>query len=329
MSDKTEEYYLSLLSKYKDGTISTSDRFELEKKALDDPFLFDALEGFSTSEDENDNIVPIGKKRNSSWKYIVAAASVLVFIGALGLINVNKSADSQYSANDASLSDGPTQIADNLPNIGKEENESLPTTKSREAISTVTSKKDSKEEVKTPTNTTTQNQDERFVAEDNDAPTTVEKVKQEEVTSNPEGQIASNNSTQFDEMESEDIATTSTENIKVLADRGADLESKSKSSAKAKSSAVNYYRADPMIGKSIFEEYAKEKIDSRGLRKTPSIIVTIEFELDENNMPTRFTYINEDCPKCGAFAISLLTESGEWKTNTYSENGRLRYDFEF
>lgn len=45
MTNKSSTYYDRLLSQYIDGTISEEDRFELEKRALDDPFLFEALEG--------------------------------------------------------------------------------------------------------------------------------------------------------------------------------------------------------------------------------------------------------------------------------------------
>ena len=45
MSHKEQLYYQELLSQYIAGTISKEDRFELEKYALEDLFMFDAIEG--------------------------------------------------------------------------------------------------------------------------------------------------------------------------------------------------------------------------------------------------------------------------------------------
>ena len=52
MSSKEEAYYTLLLRQYIEGTISAEDKFILEKRALDDPFLFEALEGYQNNDNQ-------------------------------------------------------------------------------------------------------------------------------------------------------------------------------------------------------------------------------------------------------------------------------------
>jgi len=45
----SDNKYIELLNQYRTGSISNSDRHILEQAALDDPFLFDAMEGYGIS----------------------------------------------------------------------------------------------------------------------------------------------------------------------------------------------------------------------------------------------------------------------------------------
>lgn len=51
--DALEEHKKELLRKFINGSINETERHHLERLALDDPFLFDALEGYAQSNDEN------------------------------------------------------------------------------------------------------------------------------------------------------------------------------------------------------------------------------------------------------------------------------------
>jgi|GEM_PF-5667257 len=59
--------YIELLKQYRAGTISESDRHTLEQAALDDAFLFDAMEGYAIHGSSVDNDV-IEKLRNKNIK---------------------------------------------------------------------------------------------------------------------------------------------------------------------------------------------------------------------------------------------------------------------
>lgn len=92
-----ETYKRDLLRKYFEGSISDLDRHELEKIALDDPFVFDAMEGATLHQAAHkSNINELQNKlhakdakviRPSFWKRISVAAGVLVLVTALFFVN--------------------------------------------------------------------------------------------------------------------------------------------------------------------------------------------------------------------------------------------------
>jgi|GEM_PF-4870648 len=81
MTEYSDTYWNNLLAQYQAGTISKDDQYKLEKRALDDPFLFDALEGFSLMNAENE------EKKKSKTRILtlprMAAAASLVFLVAM------------------------------------------------------------------------------------------------------------------------------------------------------------------------------------------------------------------------------------------------------
>ena len=81
------------IRKYLNGELSASAMHELERRALDDPFLADALEGFEqTSADQSANLVELTNRLHQRtekksgkiipWIPLSAAASILVVLGA-------------------------------------------------------------------------------------------------------------------------------------------------------------------------------------------------------------------------------------------------------
>ena len=96
---KSEKYWAGLLDQYKLGSISEADRFELEKRALDDPFLFDALEGFSIEK----KVSSAEKKVNTKLLTLprMAAAASLVFL--IAMIFLLKSDSRPEVENDQSI----------------------------------------------------------------------------------------------------------------------------------------------------------------------------------------------------------------------------------
>lgn len=121
--------YISIKN-YLEGKLSSAERHDLEKRALDDPFLADALEGYSISAVPADSQLSILQRRleehiavqqekksalNFSWQRLsIAAAAGLLFITAGILFWMNhfqqkqqKQADQGVEVNISGLSPQP------------------------------------------------------------------------------------------------------------------------------------------------------------------------------------------------------------------------------
>ena len=81
------------IRKYLNGELSTRDMHKLERRALDDPFLMDALEGFEQLDgDQQTNLTDLNNRlkqrvvkrenRIIPWVRLSAAASILIILGA-------------------------------------------------------------------------------------------------------------------------------------------------------------------------------------------------------------------------------------------------------
>lgn len=122
INDRT--YYDRLLSQYIDGTISDGDRFVLEKHALDDPFLFEALEGLQNKNGSNIAVIAALKskvkakgkenKRRSIPLYNYGIAASLILLLGVGVWFFSDSLNSQ---NDVALN---TQIESSTSSPNRE-----------------------------------------------------------------------------------------------------------------------------------------------------------------------------------------------------------------
>ncbi len=91
----TEAQKQKLLQEYIDGSINATNRHLLEREALDDPFLFDALEGYSSDEIQKpvEHRIP-KKERPQILTYLSMAASFLLIAGIAYLFNVSSNSTS-------------------------------------------------------------------------------------------------------------------------------------------------------------------------------------------------------------------------------------------
>jgi TonB-dependent SusC/RagA subfamily outer membrane receptor len=90
---------ISQIRKYLNGELDARAMHELERQALDDPFLADALEGYALKGDQQHNLTDLQKrlqrrtaptrKRLTLWPSLTIAASVLLFVAAGGWWLVN------------------------------------------------------------------------------------------------------------------------------------------------------------------------------------------------------------------------------------------------
>lgn len=124
MDNKGQAYYQDLLKQYFAGTISNDDRFELEKCALDDPFLFEALQGGNETSIDNTKVVQQLKtditqasakketKRIPIFNYGIAASLILLL--GLGMWLLNPSSSSQ---DNLALESAPQNIENEMDQI--------------------------------------------------------------------------------------------------------------------------------------------------------------------------------------------------------------------
>jgi len=356
---KSEKYWADLLEQYKLGSISDTDRFELEKRALDDPFLFDALEGYSTVSQEAPQ-----KKEKAKLLTLprMAAAASLIFLVAMIILLKNDNAEELTS--DQSIAMVLDKSSDESPSKIEEEIDSetgIANTTTAEEAETFSSSQNNGNTQTTPIQNTNNKkpapkkekteveQEESILDISDDQFDKPENVSIEDKDENVRSSEYS------EEIKSDDISPASTEDEIVIPQDAKNLKSSSNRTKrkvdnlgsqatadnnpsspitnakeeKKEEPSSTFYIVEPAIGKKDFEEFVKESIDNRGLRQETPHDVTIEFNIDKNGELSSFLHIYNGCSECGGYAIYLLTSSGVWKTTPEGQEGRARYTLKF
>jgi hypothetical protein len=353
---KSEKYWADLLEQYKLGSISNKDRFELEKRALDDPFLFDALEGFSFASQSTDS------QQNKKSKLLtlprLATAASLIFLVAMIFLLKNDS--TPETSSDQSIA----MVLDTSP-------KESPTIEERE---NAPAEVQNTEKTETPTSSTTSTTSKNKSAKsklpesnDNLLPVEIEETKEEIITehtssastpmekSSDDNHIPTSGENEVEEaIESDKKITASAKKEVYIPNSANKLDSNTSGSqlelensasqvadnnvisslpeakrSKKEESISTFYKVEPAIGKKDFDEFVKESINNRGLRKDSPHNVTIEFNIDKDGVLSNFLHIYNGCSECGGYAIYLLSSSGLWKTIPEGQSGRARYTLEF
>lgn len=115
----TEKTDIAQIRKYLSGELDARAMYELERRALDDPFLMDALEGYeSSSKIQQPNLSALDErlqqrlkptiKRVALWPKMAIAASILLFLSLGGLWLLNQKKASSLQANHTDLT-SPTR----------------------------------------------------------------------------------------------------------------------------------------------------------------------------------------------------------------------------
>lgn len=358
MTEFSQTYWNDLIDKYRNGTISEQDRFQLEKQALDDPFFFDALEGFSLYEDAAES----SKKpaRFFTMTRIGIAASLVILVAVMFNLNSNLSPTLEEDESIAMVLDADGEdeteaeanlfVEDPEPNMDEE----ITKKTSSEPVSEISSKSKKDDAVASPSKkagtekTTIEPSQPIELLDDNSGiiagaeviqkdEATERNNKVEEMTSEVDDVVmdgvvvVKNGDTSVDAVNATNFNESRQENKNEMVPIGSAIRENEDTlgNLSKKKMSLKIYEAEPVIGKTFFDDFAKQKIDERGLRQEKPLDVTIEFKIDKNGNLTDFHHIYSGCPECGAFAIALLTNSGEWKTIPPGFSGRARYTFTF
>lgn len=358
MTEYSQTYWNKLIEQYKSGSITEQDRFVLEKKALDDPFLFDALEGYALYQ----NIKQEEKKTAAIFTLprIAIAASIVIIIAFVFNLNTSNSAISEEqspiamvmeeesednSIGEETISDEKNEVESTASEVVTDNNSSIPQKtlpEKRERAKKVEAEK-SNVQVVVPEKveeeaSSFENKDEEIMAMETQVKEVDAKVLKEVDFDKPKKEIQDRTVDGIKVEGIQDVAVDS--KLKEVAKdedpsqklnmRRNSLVGAQPSSEKKKLVApISYYEAVPVIGKKIFDDYAKERIDQRGMRQNKPQEVTIEFTIDKNGNLSNFHHIFTGCSECGPFAIAILQNSGEWKTVPPGFSGRARYTFTF
>jgi len=314
MTEYSDTYWNNLLAQYQAGTISKDDQYKLEKRALDDPFLFDALEGFSLMNAENE------EKKKSKTRILtlprMAAAASLVFLVAMIFLLKNDGSPENLPNQEsiAMVLDKDTNEESN-----KEVQESNEIAIEKEQKTATEKRKTSKTKEKVSEKV---NSNSKIAKKSNPIPTTTS-VQNDIVQEDAEESIAQETTVTNINNNSTDVNSGSEE----MADVG-DEAPVTKAKVKEELHKV-FYKVEPAIGVKDFEEYVRESIENRGLQQNPPLKVTIEFDIKKDGSITNFLHIFNGCSQCGAYAIYLLSGSGVWKTIPEGQEGKARYTLEF
>jgi len=288
--EENEKYWRNLLEEYKNGTISNEDRHALEKKALDDSFLFDALEGYELHNK---------KKKRRLFPYLVAASvvAVLSVVALWFFVNNNGLEDkaATYAQNVDLVEDNSDEnIDNNEKEYTLEDNGELPKPKVKEVpVIKVQERKEIKEKssVELP---------ESEVADVEQGAPLPEKTSDRALSIKEESSL-------------------SQESLQIKRSKEANRSALSK----------DLKQAMPLIGTEAWEEYVKKNIAKSGLEKDGDIEIIITFYLDEYGEPTNFKKLPSECEECSAYAITLLQNAGVWQSLKGGYSGPFYYKFIF
>lgn len=293
----------SLLKAYLDKSISNSDRFELEKLALDDDFLFEALEGFEESKVNtlpkfNYNKIKTPKiKVISARKWMSIAASLLLFCGVVYYYYTNRSVN---------------QINDEITQSSVENNTIItPTTQQPEV---------SDEEVVNAV----------------PLPDTAPKKPKVDKTAMKVSLTASQLTTSDKSVE---LENNESQSVAIIPSAKATKPNYSEEPQTLRKSIVlseNEQETTSLVGSldqpypEIGFEKLREIIKNSGMRQRAFILrcageIEIHFIIDKDGKPTDFKVINPHCPPCEELLEELIRGSGKWIVPPKAPNREAAY----
>jgi len=321
------------LDKYKNGTQSDTERYQLEKSALDDVFLFEALEGYSNNAfaNEDKSSIPGAAKSKAtifSMRNLAVAASLVLLVGIVGYM--------QNQFNDNSIDQSLADIELNEPSLENEESRktivmNIPDTEVEEG------------DIEKPSNSNTDKQSNRKIV-------TLQKTKSklpESMTIDPKPEsieqgakanisVQSPNTQMSIGESGQDIASSidkeSVENEspvvekKILSKRSSKSKlslTPSKSDLSTDDTPGHTYSLDgisissakvnvtPPMGWKGFESYIKK--NKKQVATLKSVTVEVSFSVDSDGKLLDVKTNNTSCQACEKEAIRLIKSSGVWK----------------
>lgn len=348
-----------LIKQYRTQTISAEDRFLLEKEALDDPFLFDTLEGITLSNDSSVSEAKVAEVRRLDRRWLVAASMIGLLMIGWYMFDIS-TGDQTYAVNEDKASE-----AQGIEKVQAEAYEDQANTVDREQTA-VSIEKENKEPQKVkPKPTSDQKRKGRNSTTNPQKKTKAQKPETSTVSS------SSKDATQKDLMleEASDIAA---EGQMDLEGEGFDIKEESKPElvdtetqlvkanraipAQAekieKSEVIGVSTSEPL--ESIEEDMADQlrvtpdsAYPAAGARRFLNFIkrnknipleafgdgfrgeVEVKFTIKPDGTLEDFEIVDTKCQACGEEVIRLLKKGGKWYTTPKGMKMRTSFKTDF
>lgn len=318
-----DKHWSEELMAYETGSQKADERYQLEKAALDDAFLFDALDGYTNHNQaqSDDAVQPSSAKQSASifsMRNIAVAASLLLLVGIVGYMQQQQPADTATYAQVESAEDTAAPIAMTTP-VPK----AAPQQSVEEEASTVPAQKKA---VVAPTANTEAPAPKRAVAEAEPKKEKVQVVKKEQKLSIDGIAVAEEAAAQ--ELDERPTALSQGDN----AIAGLAMPKKSQSEMSLAdggnvATEVNVHKdkVTPPAGWSNFDTAIKSaaaKLSQKQIRP-----VVVSFMIAADGTVSNVRAIKTDCIACADRAVQLIKRSGKWTNSTgkpYAMQYRMR-----
>lgn len=306
-------HWSDLLDRYKSGNISDADRYILERAALDDPFLFDALEGYSTigrstAEKQGAKIF--------SLRNIAVAVSMVGLIAVIGYLRTTSS-DSALIVSEDTATETPE-----IPNS--------------EPIAMKT-------EIEAPNVELVEKQGAKPIQE---APKVLQKASKPMARKMDlqSEEIVANQSVVVVERKQEIISTTSkpeTPHVRESKPIIADIEAPATSygiasdplfSEKSQKKMTLHASINPFAHKVTpsngWEAFAKVVEQQKGPKRLKPVVVVVSFDVDTDGNISKISTDDTFCTSCAEKAKEIIRSSSPW-TNHSGKPEQITYTISF
>ncbi len=310
-----------LLQKYKAGTLTPEERFELEKMALDDDFLFDALEGISRFDTQKTSTP---HNYNYSRRIWIVAAAFVAIVSMVWLIKNNlpdkghnitddrgtpmltmRNDKKEHSTEEMDATKPETSTARYSSTLPKNAPLKSPTVNHKTAKKTL-QKKATVNEVAPKNKKVIPPQ--RFLQKKESQSITYKKPKTMVNSSQSRpGKIHADENINTDKPSEMADVTMADSHEELPADKINTLEK-----VTAAISSDSDQIAVPIVGKKTFDDFVRQKMKAKGYNLPKGTTIKIGFTIDSEGRPNAFKNLTPQYQKEGAYLISLLQNSGEW-----------------
>lgn len=347
--NKIKRFTAADIEKYHKGLLPAEERHELEKAALDDPFLADALEGYATQSVNISNdidelrkklseriadkkVIPISSKQHSPFTLWRVAAILLLIAGA-GYLTYQFSSHkpSKIAENNAlkqqenKRADSATQSPAKINDTGTEKKEiiSAEIKNNKPAVNTGVAQS-GRSSSGTPTVTMEYHNEQQTTAPAKALSGNKDLLSESAGAGNEKTTKPVNDSTIAKDNEQETAAGIS-ENRKQPAQ---EFRFKKATPDRAGLFKIDG-QAEPLSGWNNYKTYLANNLRIPGsvIGKNSHKEVVVSFKIDDNGNPADLKIERSSCSECEPEVIRVIKEGTKWKSSNKNDRTSIIFSF--